>query len=111
MASNPQTASMLCSSEAEVMSAASAIFGALELIGETSCSESAKRNVEVAEYAVHAGLAELGLTQADLLQAADRDRLRRIDRVPGSVPITPHASQPAGGIVVPLRPRRPRPPC
>jgi hypothetical protein len=65
-------------SEAEdLIAAASAVFGALEVIAETHCSEETEQNVLKATSAANARLHDLGLTREDL-------RTTRFRCVPGA---------------------------
>lgn len=58
--------------ESELVAAANAVFGALELIGEMPCSHETQQNVLLATRAAHARLAEFGLVREDLLHAQAR---------------------------------------
>jgi hypothetical protein len=51
----------------ELVAAANAVFGVLELIAETPCSEETAQNVFEATHAAHMRLRDLGLTRKDLL--------------------------------------------
>jgi hypothetical protein len=59
--------------ERELIAAANAVFGALELIAETPCRQETQRHVRAATDAANAKLEELGLTREDLLDP----RIRR----------------------------------
>jgi hypothetical protein len=52
--------------EPEVMLAASAMFGALEIIGDSSCDAATEQRVEEATAGAEACLARLGLTREEL---------------------------------------------
>lgn len=74
MAPSPSAAN---AEESELIAAASAVFGALELIGEMPCSHETQQNVLLATRAAHASLAEVGLVREDLLHPQARAEARR----------------------------------
>lgn len=81
----------LLTDEQELIAAANALFGALELIAETPCSHDTQQNVLVATRAAHARLAEFGLTREDLVHPRMRGeqarRAGRADRPPRPGPV------------------------
>jgi hypothetical protein len=85
-------------SEAEdLIAAANAVFGALELIGETHCSEETAQNVIEATVAANARLQDLGLVREDLRdrQIRCQPRPHERDLGPGSAMVVDITSRPA----------------
>jgi type VI protein secretion system component VasF len=79
----------------DLIAAANALFGALELIGETPCEAETRREVVAATRAVHAHVAQAGLSREDLLHP--RVRTARVQRPPGAViPLGPRRSKQPG---------------
>jgi hypothetical protein len=84
MVASPYAAPTALSGEGhELIAAANALFGALEVIGETPCGTETRREVLAATRAVHAHLAGTGLSREDLLHP--RVRTARPERPPGAV--------------------------
>jgi hypothetical protein len=69
MAPSSQAALSPRVADAEVISAATAVFGLLDVISETPSSPSTERNIELARRGAKTRLAELGLNRSDLAAA------------------------------------------
>jgi hypothetical protein len=61
----------------ELIAAANAVFGVLELIAETPCTDETQQHVLGATRAASAGLQELGLAREDLLDPVCHHRRAR----------------------------------
>jgi hypothetical protein len=92
MASDPSTVRTYQLIDSNVISAASAVFGALEVITETDCNDTTRRNIEAATEGAARCLAQLGLDRSDLVAG------------PWHAPALARGGPPPpGGTVVPLR--------
>jgi hypothetical protein len=81
----------------ELIAAANAVFGALELIGEKDCSEETTQNVLEATLAANARLQDLGLVRDDLRDPQFRCQPRPHERGlrPRSAMVVDITSRPA----------------
>ncbi len=68
MASSPQRRAANYRVSSEAIGAAQVLFGALELIAETPCSQTTERDLRDARQGARECLAELGLSPDDLLE-------------------------------------------
>jgi hypothetical protein len=93
MAGNPSTVRTYQLIDSNVISAASAVFGALEVITETDCNDTTRRNIEAATEGAERCLAQLGLDRSADLAAGPWD----------APPFARGGPPPPGGTVVRLR--------
>jgi hypothetical protein len=82
MASSPSAARTRPDVDADVLSAASAVFGALEVIAETTCSEATQRELDLAARDAHGCLSQLGATRSDLVRVGPTPRERHATVTP-----------------------------
>jgi hypothetical protein len=109
MTSSPQAVRACYGVQTDVINAANAVLGALELIAEAPCSESTGRDVHRALRGAEACLAELDLSRAELIEGAAAKDTDPPERPPWIPQACKDTSSTGFGVVLPLRTRRSRP--
>jgi hypothetical protein len=108
MTVSPQAVRASYDVQTDVINAANAVLGVLELIAEAPCSESTERDVHRALSATEACLAELDLSRAELIDGASANGTGPPEPPPWMPPECNDAQSRGYGVVLPLRTRRSR---